>query len=170
MEQSMGSGSVHSRQAGVAYLLLLVAIAIIGISAAAAVSIGSAVARRDAEVQLLAIGAEFQRALASYAGVPAGAAAAPGARGPRDLQDLLRDPRQPGIRRHLRKVYADPLTGKDDWGLLRDSEGFIVGVYSLADGRPAKRTGWPPEWSGFEDQDSYAGWVFGLRAAAALPR
>lgn len=152
-------------QAGFAYLLLLIALAVIGVSSAAAVSLGAAMTRRDAERELLAIGGEFQRALDSYAGVPSGALAPPGARGPRELEDLLRDPRQPGVRRHLRQVYADPLTGKEEWGLVRDSEGTIVGVYSLAEGRPIQRTGWPPEWAGFEEQESYAGWVFGLRTA-----
>ena len=43
---------------GFAYVLLLAAIACIGISASASLSLGSAVARRDAEEQLLAIGVE----------------------------------------------------------------------------------------------------------------
>lgn len=162
----MRSGSARAAQAGFAYVLLLIAVAVIGVSAAAAVSLGTTLARREAERDLLAIGSEFQRALNSYAGLPPGANAAPGTRGPRSLEDLLKDPRQPGIRRHLRKVYADPMTGKDEWGVVRDSEGFITGVYSLAEGTPVKRTGWPPEWARFEEQDSYAGWVFGFQVAA----
>lgn len=161
--------SGNSRQhAGFAYLLLLIALAVIDVASAAAVTLGATMARRDAEQQLLAIGAEFQRALNSYAGVPPGALAPPSARGPRELEELLHDPRQPSIRRHLRQLYADPLTGKEEWGRVRDSEGFIVGVYSLSKGRPIRRTGWPQEWAAFEEQESYAGWVFGFQLMPGL--
>lgn len=151
-----GSRFARRREGGFAYMLLLVAVAVIGVAAASSVSLGSTLARRDAEQELLAIGAEFERALVSYGGV------APGARGPRTLEELLADPRSPQVRRHLRQVYADPLTGKSDWGLVRDSQGFIVGVYSLAEGTPIKRRGWPAHRAAFEEQESYAGWVFGF--------
>jgi type II secretory pathway pseudopilin PulG len=159
-----GSGAVGS-QRGFAYILLLVTIAVIGVAAAGAVSLGSTMARRDAEEQLLAIGAEFERALYSYAGMPQGLPAGPvppNVRGPRELEELLKDPRVPGIRRHLRQVYADPLTGKAEWGLVRDSQGFITGVYSLAEGRPIKASEWPERWRRFGGQEDYRGWVFGF--------
>lgn len=114
-------------------------------------------ARRDAERHLLAIGAEFERALVSYAG---------GARGPRTLDELVRDPRMPGTRRHLRQIYADPLTGRPDWGLVTDPQGFIVGVYSLAEGRPIQRSAFEAHWGHMEEADSYRDWVFGVRAGA----
>ncbi|HEY8357533.1 MAG TPA: type II secretion system protein [Ramlibacter sp.] len=162
-----------SRQAGFAYVLLLVAVAVIGVAASSAVVLGTSMARRDAEQQLLAIGEEFQRALQTYAGLPPGVAARgagmPGARGPRTLDDLLKDPRAPGIRRHLRQVYADPLTGRQEWGIVRDPDGHILGIHSLAPGRPIKRTEWPPQWAHFEEQESYAGWVFGVTAPARVP-
>jgi type II secretory pathway pseudopilin PulG len=147
---------------GFAYVLLLLAIALIGLAASAALSVGATVARRDAEQQLLAIGAEFQQALRSYAGVPVGAVAPSVGRGPRSLEDLVRDPRAPGVRRHLRQVYADPLTGKNEWGLIVDSQGFITGVHSLAHGMPIKQSGFDAPWAGFEDAQGYGQWVFGL--------
>jgi type II secretory pathway pseudopilin PulG len=157
-----------SRQAGFAYVLLLLVVALIGLVSAATVSLGAAMARRDAEQELLAIGGEFQRALRSYAGMPVNAATAsaviaanPG-RGPKSLEDLLKDPRAPGLRRHLRQVYADPLTGRAEWGLVRDAQGAIVGVYSLADGVPIQQGGFDAQWAGFEEAGSYREWVFGL--------
>jgi type II secretory pathway pseudopilin PulG len=159
------------RDAGFAYVLLLLAIALISIAATTAVSLGATMARRDAELQLLAIGAEFQRALNSYAGVPLGAAAPvmPG-RGPKSLEDLLQDSRAPGVRRHLRQVYADPLTGKSEWGLVKDSQGTITGVYSLAQGTPIKRSGFDAPWAGFEEAQGYGQWVFGFVPAGGMTR
>ncbi|MES3001261.1 MAG: type II secretion system protein [Pseudomonadota bacterium] len=152
-------------------MLLLLAVALISIAATAAVSLGGTMARRDAELQLLAVGAEFQRALSSYAGMPPGANAEPmPGRGPRSLEDLLKDPRAPGIRRHLRQVYADPLTGKREWGLVRDSLGTITGVHSLAQGTPIKRSGFEAQWARFEEAADYGQWVFGSMPAKGATR
>lgn len=144
----MRSGS--RRPGGFAYLLLLAAIAIVGLGASAALSLGAAMARRDAEQQLLAVGLEFQQALRSYS-TP----------GPRSLEDLLKDPRTPGLRRHLRQVRSDPLTGRQEWGLVTDGQGFITGVYSLAEGKPLKRSGFEPSLAHFEEAPDYRQWVFG---------
>jgi type II secretory pathway pseudopilin PulG len=152
----------RAARAGFAYLLLLLAVALISIAATAAVTLGVVMARRDAERELLAIGAEFQQALRSYAGVPAGAATPISGRGPRSLEDLLKDPRVPGTRRHLRQLYADPLTGKTEWGLVLDAQGRVAGVHSLASGKPIRQAGFEPQFAALESADSYQQWVFGL--------
>jgi len=159
----------RARCGGFAYVLLLIAVALIGLAASTSVALGSSLARRDAERQLLAIGVEFQQALHSFAGLAPGAASLPSQRGPRSLDELLLDPRVPGIRRHLRQLYADPLTGRAEWGLVRDPQGFIVGIHSLAEGRPLQRTGFDTRFAHLDDAESYSGWVFGL-AAAFPPR
>ncbi len=153
------------RPQGFAYILLLVAIAVIGVVAGSSLSLGALLSRRDAEQSLLAVGMEFEQALRSYAGVPPTAILAPNARGPRTLEELLKDPRHPGVKRHLRQVYADPLTGQAEWGLVKDAAGLIVGVYSLAEGTPIKRSGFNAAQPHFEDAQSYGEWVFGLPAA-----
>lgn len=172
MERDMRIGSACKYQGGFAYMLLLISVALIGIAAAGSVSLGAAVARRHAEQELLVIGAEFERALSSYAGLPSalqGGSLPAGAHGPRELGELLKDPRVPGIRRHLRQLYSDPLTGNREWGLVRDSEGFIMGVYSLAPGVPIKQSGWPPRWTRFDGQQTYALWVFGFASTRSPP-
>lgn len=156
----MGTG--RRRQLGFAYVLLLVAIALLGLLASASLSLGAAMARRDAERQLLAIGLEFQQALRSYAGVPPSATLPVAGRGPRTLEDLLKDPRVPGTRRHLRQIYADPLTGRADWGVVRDTQGHILGIHSMAEGQPIQRTAFEPALASLEDAASYRHWVFGL--------
>jgi type II secretory pathway pseudopilin PulG len=160
----MTSGNRRHRR-GFAYVLLLVSLAIVGVAAASAVTMGSTMARRDAEEALLAVGEEFSTALASYRGAANVAAA-----GPRDLADLLRDPRFPGVRRHLRKLYADPMSGSDEWGLIHDPTGAIVAIYSRAPGRPIKQQGFGERHAGFANASSYADWRFGDPAArAAVP-
>ncbi len=141
---------------GFAYLLLLVLIAVLGLVSAGTVARGHKASRNQAELELLAIGAEFRAALISYRG---GAQAAQAA-GPAELQDLLRDPRIPGVRRHLRKVYADPLTGSQQWGLVRAANGRITGIYSLAPGEPIKQAGFDERYPGFDGAKSYSEWLF----------
>ncbi len=157
----MASDRVARRTSrGFAYLLLMMALAVVGIAASFAVTLGAAAERRDAERHLLFVGGEFERALVAYA--------ATARRGPRELSELLRDPRVPGVRRHLRQIYADPLTGSTTWGLVRDREGFIIAVHSLARGTPIRRTGFAPGQESFADAEDYAGWRFGLPIAKAV--
>ncbi len=160
-------GTAH----GFAYVLLLLGIAVLALGTSAALQLSAESGRRQAEQALLFVGGEFERALYSYAGLPV-AATGPGAlggtlmaRGPRTLEELLKDPRVPGVRRHLRQLYADPMTGKPEWGVVRDPAGFIVGIYSPAKGQPIKQMGFPARQAHFEEATSYAQWVFGLPMA-----
>lgn len=142
-------------QRGLAYLLLLVALAAIGTAAAYSVSQGVAASRRQAELDLLAIGAEFEHAFHSHRGSKAGGASA----GPREIEDLLLDKRVAGLR-HLRKIYVDPLTGRQEWGVLRHPDGSIMGLYSMAPGVPIKRSGFASHRATFEDVQQYSQWIF----------
>lgn len=156
MEPPMPSGK-HRHQGGFTYLLLLASIAIIAMAAAYSVQIGSELSRKSAEQALLFVGSEFERAFRSYA--------LQSSQGPRTLEELLKDPRTPGTRRHLRQIYADPLTGQPNWGLVTDQAGFLTGVYSLAKGQPIQQTGFKPHRTHFENAESYSAWVFGLPSA-----
>jgi hypothetical protein len=60
------------------------------------------------------------------------------------------------LKRHLRSVWPDPVTG-GPWGLLRDGE-YIRGVYSLAKGKPLRAP---------EGVMSYEEWRFD--AVATMP-
>lgn len=154
----------RSRIEGFTYLGLLILVAVIGIVSTATLQLGSLVARRAAEEELLAIGAEFQAALSSYANAtPSGQK-----RTPTTLNDLLRDPRYPGARRHLRKLYSDPITGKDEWGMVQmGSE--IIGIYSLSNAVPIKQKNFEPEFIDFEDKTTYQAWKFLVPPAQGTP-
>lgn len=157
-----------AKVSGFAYVLLLIIVATIGLLSASSLSIGSQVTRRDAERELLAIGAEFEQALKSYAAASGSSGSPARGVGPRSLQDLMKDPRFPGLKRHLRQIYADPLTGRVQWGLVIAPGGSIVGIYSSAEGIPIRRTGFEPGQVSFTNAESYAGWIFGL-PNASLP-
>jgi type II secretory pathway pseudopilin PulG len=157
------AGHARSRQGGYAYLALLILIAIIGVVAAATAQLGNVYQRRMAEKELLFVGGEFQRALSSYASqTPVGQLTQPHV-----LDDLVHDPRYPNPVHHLRKVYADPITGKTDWVLVMSPDGqTIVGIHSASLAHPIQIAQFPAEFQGFEDRHTYAQWIF----VAQLPQ
>lgn len=143
-------------------LLLMFLVAFMGILLTVAGGVWYTDAQRDKEAQLLFVGAEYQRALASYL-----AAAPPGMGAyPERLEQLLLDERQPVPLRHLRRLYRDPLTDSPEWGLLKEG-GRIVGVFSLGKGVPVKQADFPAWAAGFGNAGSYAAWKFVARPAPA---
>ena len=159
MAGPMLSGSAASaRQGGFTYIGLLIMVALIAAGATASLGAGASLQRRDVEGELLAIGLEFRAALQSYADAsPIGQPTAP-----RELAELLRDPRYPGVRRHLRRVYPDPLTGAAHWGLLRSPDGRIAGIHSLSGAPVIRQANFPPGLEGFEKARWHSDWVFAM--------
>ncbi|WP_230427509.1 type II secretion system protein [Collimonas humicola] len=132
-------------------------VAILGIASVASLQIGSLLQRRAAEEELLRIGSAFQNALIAYSN-----ATPPGqSHGPRSLDELLKDPRYPGIRRYLRQLYVDPLTGKSEWGVVESPENSsIIGVFSLSEATPIKIANFESEFADFTGKTSYRDWQF----------
>lgn len=158
------------RQAGFTYLGLIIFVAIIGLVGAATLKIGSLLQRAAAEEELLEIGAAFSAALDSYAAAtPRG-----GSPYPPSLAELLKDPRSPAVRRHLRKVYVDPLTGKAEWGIvyLGGGETGVVAIHSLSTARPLKIANFDSRFKGLDNKEMISEWRFsaGERSlATAVP-
>ncbi len=151
-------------QRGFTYIALLILVALHGAVLAVAGTVWHVAQKREKERELLFVGDQFRRALRSYA------ASGPGLAGqlPRSLEDLLRDPRVPGIRRHLRRVYVDPMTGSKDWGLVMTPDGnAILGVYSRSQEPPLKTGNFPPDDQDFEGAATYSEWQFLYRPAGA---
>ncbi len=140
--------------------MMFIAIAGIGLSAA-----GMAwhyKVKNEKEQQLMFVGGEYKRALLSYYNAsPSGIK-----QYPVNLSDLLKDNRFPGLKRHLRKIYPDPMTGKTEWGLNK-SQGRIVGIYSLSKDKPFKVAGFDQEYEAFNGAKSYQDWVFGQNSLVA---
>jgi hypothetical protein len=113
--------------------------------------------RAAAEEELLEIGYQFTQALQSYAAVtPRGQP-----QQPPSLKELLLDPRFPQVRRHLRKIFVDPVTGKAEWGVmyLTEKKG-VVGVYSLSDEPPLKVGNFDARFAGFDNKEKISDWRF----------
>lgn len=151
-------------QGGFVYLAVLLFVALFGAISAGVVVAGSSMARRAAEEDLLFSGLQFRAAIRSYYEAGAG-----GHRYALSFDELLRDKRAPGVLRHLRRSYLDPLTGKDDWGTVRGPDGGIIGIYSTAPGTPIKVDGFAPELAAFKGQSSYSGWVFSFVPSPSRP-
>ena len=154
------------RSGGFTYLSLIILLAIIGLVTASALKLGSVVQRSRAENELLDIGAAFSDALKSYAdATPSGQPPQPPS-----LKELLKDPRFPGTRRHLRKIFVDPMTGKAEWGIqyLGDKVG-VLAVYSLSDAKPVKVGNFPSRYTGFEGKNHISEWKFSLTLAGVAP-
>jgi hypothetical protein len=156
--------SQHGAQAGFSYLWLLLLVAFMGVGLTLAVEIDSTAVQRDREKELLAIGRQFRSAIERYHATRL----SPGKHEyPATLEDLLRDNRVPGIRRHLRKVFVDPMTGKAEWGLVKVG-GRIVGVHSFSEKMPIKQDGFEVQDVGLRGKTSYAQWVFAYPADMVL--
>jgi type II secretory pathway pseudopilin PulG len=140
-------------QAGFTYLGLLIAVAIMGVSLAAAGTLWSFAAQRDREADLLFIGHQYRNAIARYY-------SAGGFRYPRELRDLLDDDRSPTPRHFLRKLYADPMSGAADWQIVRAADGGVMGVASTSQAKSIKRANFDGADAGFEDFERYCDWQF----------
>ena len=152
-------------QGGFAYLFVLLFMALFGAISAGIVAAGSNLSQRAAEEELLFTGTQFRNAIRSYYEAGAG-----GRRFALTFEELLRDPRIPGVRRHLRRVYPDPLTGTADWGIMQAPGGGIMGVYSKSAAKPLKVDLFPQEYQGFANKEKYSEWVFAyVPPGQALP-
>lgn len=147
------------RQRGFGYLGILFAIAIGSVALAGLGTLWSLERQREKELELLFIGAEFQRAIGMYYQRSPGSVK----RYPRSIEDLLKDNRFLGVQRYLRKNYVDPMTGKREWGLIQAPEGGIMGVHSLSGDTTLKRANFPLVHEGFEKARHYREWQFVYR-------
>lgn len=142
---------------GFTYLGVMVIVTIISIAATAVVQVGELARRRAAEAELLYVGRQYIKAFLEYEmHTPDGN----GNRAPAKLEDLLRDPRQPGVRRYLRELYADPVTGKRDWQLIRAPGGGIMGIKSASCAPTIKRSFPSGDLAYLDGRTRYCDWNF----------
>ncbi|WP_175885487.1 type II secretion system protein [Burkholderia sp. BCC0044] len=142
------------RERGIAYLGVLMLVGAIALGMTQVARAWQTVQQREREAELMFVGDQMCRAIASYYN------SAEGSRFPPSLDALVDDRRGPRVLRHLRRVYPDPLTGSADWGIVEAPGGGVMGVYSRAKGQPLKRRGFADDYAAFDDKDAYSDWVF----------
>lgn len=147
---------MRQKQSGLTYLAVLFAVAISAIVLMGESLFTSIERRRSQEEALLFVGDQFRHAIASYYESSPG----PVKHYPSSLDDLVRDSRFLATRRHLRRIYSDPLTEKKTWGQVLAPDGGIMGVYSLENAKPLKQTHFSEQDYEFERQSSYENWIF----------
>ena len=121
--------------------------------------------QRFKENQLLFVGKQFSRAItAYYLNSPGGVQ-----QFPKKLEDLILDKRYPTATRYLRKIFADPVTGNNQWGLIKAADGSIVGVHSLSDLAPIKTDNFGKGFEKFAQKKHYSEWQFTYNTVVVTP-
>lgn len=152
MASRMQSGNACG---GFSYLGLLCLIALASVGMSVVGIVWQIEAQREKEQMLLFVGDEYRRAIQSYAeATPAGHP-----QYPETLEALVKDARYPYIKRHLRRLYSDPMTGSKEWGLVK-IQNRISGVFSLSDKAPIKKSGFPEIYETFAVASDYRDWKF----------
>ena len=145
-----------NRQSGFTYLTVLYIIAFMGVGLALIGEVWHTAQMREREQELLFAGHQFRKAILLYYESTPGAPK----RYPRTLEELLKDDRFPSARRYLRRLYHDPITGKNEWGIVKAPDGGVMGVYSLSEEKPLKSANFRQRDKEFEGTARYADWKF----------
>ena len=143
----------RAAQRGFGYLAILFILAILGGGLALTGEVWHTAVQRDKEAELLFIGGEYRTAIERYF-------LAGQRQYPRNIDDLLKDPRRPTTERYLRKRYNDPVTGKAEWGIVKAPDGGIMGVHSLSEEKPLKTANFRLTDKGFDKSEKYSDWKF----------
>mgnify|MGYP001822349911 CR=1 FL=1 len=151
---SPGKMKRNHKQSGFSYIIVLVAVLLVGIMAQVTYQQSSYLRQRDNEAELLFRGSAYRNAIKAYYNANPTLK-----RYPKRLDDLLEDPRQPG-RRFLRQLYPEPVSKEGQWIVLHGEGGGIVGVASPSEDEPLKQAEFQPALVHFEDASRYRDWEF----------
>ena len=162
---------MQQSEKGFIFLWALFAAALAGIMLAGTGQVWQITSQREKEKELLFVGDQFRQAVMSYYNNESG--------GPKEypesLEQLLEDKRDVTTKRHLRKIFIDPMTNTTDWGLVEEpdpeqenssvsiSSGKkkgIIGIYSLSKGMPLKIDNFKDHNADFSEAVTYQDWKF----------
>ena len=113
---------------GFAYIALLASLAILMMALTSASESIAQNAKREREQQLFFVGEQFRNAIGSYYENSSQATK----QYPKTLESLLKDNRSINPDRHLRQIYNDPITDDVFWGLVKNEQQQIIGVFSTS--------------------------------------
>jgi type II secretory pathway pseudopilin PulG len=124
------------QQKGFTLLAVMAALALVALASHGVIWVLAQQAQREREAVLLQVGQEFVRAIGSYYESSPGSVKGY----PRQLEELVEDNRFLGTRRHLRKLYDDPVVPGGRWEVIRRPDGGIEGVASTSHAAPVRST------------------------------
>lgn len=141
---------------GFTYLTALMLVMVMGIMLGVIGQSWRAITQREREEELLFRGTQIRDAIVRWYTPHPGR---PLPRPLRDLKDLLQDPYSLTTVRYLRRLYKDPITGKE-WAVISDPNKGISGVASTSQDKPLKVGGFPDDLKDFTDKQKYCDWQF----------
>tara|TARA_R110002073_G_scaffold71694_4_gene175792 strand:- start:2180 stop:2851 length:672 start_codon:yes stop_codon:yes gene_type:complete len=153
---------------GFIYIWALFAVALAGVLMAGIGQVWQIQTQREKEKELLFVGTQFRKAFMSYYNGATGGVK----QYPESLEDLLLDNRSPIPKRHLRKIFIDPMTNSYEWGLIAEpipeqDSGIaaspktgIIGVHSRSKEIPIKSENFPGDYEAFAEAETYQDWQF----------
>lgn len=170
----MGANRLTST-AGFTLIAAMVAVTIIGIVLGATGQSWTMFMKREREEELLFRGMQYRDAITRWYNykpgtvtvpTPSAGPANPVALAPttvrplKDINYLLQDPGSAGTVKFLRRLYKDPITGKDFVPVL-DANQNIIGVASSSEDQPLKIGNFPEELKVLlADKKKYSEWQF----------
>ncbi len=143
-------------EAGFTYIAALVVVVIMGIMLGAVGQSWRMIMKREREEELFFRAGQIRDAITRWNKPRTGQHVATPLK---DLKDLLKDPRSMAKVRYLRRLYLDPITGKE-WKVIQDPTRGIIGVASTSDAEPLRTGGFPEEYADFEGKTKYSEWQF----------
>jgi type II secretory pathway pseudopilin PulG len=144
------------RQQGFTLLAMLIMINLVGLSLSLCGKYWYTIKKREMEKELIFRGCQFIKAIDSYYENSPGS----NMTYPSKLSDLLHDSRFSYKKRHIRRIYKNPLEPYNDWQTIVDKGKRIRGVYIKSEMEPLKKDGFPCELSHFIGKERYSDWKF----------
>jgi type II secretory pathway pseudopilin PulG len=158
-----GGKSRPGNERGFTYLMALMIIMVMGVMLGMVGQSWKTIMQREREAELLFRGTQIIEAIGrwnkgdKHVKTPL-----------RDLKDLLQDPRTVTTTRYLRRLYTDPMTGKE-WKVINDPNIGITGVASTSDAKPFKVGGFPAGFESLEKKEKYSDWIFDVKMLDKKP-
>lgn len=145
-----------SQSCGFILIGLLLLIMLSGIALAQAGVKWRDAQQRELEQELIRVGEAYRLAIGRYYNETPSLVK----EYPPNLYVLLSDNRFPIPRKHIRRLYIDPVTQREGWGIIEAPSGGVMGIYSLSDKPPFKTAGFRQHLRHLNNKKYYGEWYF----------
>ena len=149
---------------GFTFIAALFIVVVMGIMMGAAAQRWQTIMKREREEELLFRGSQIRDAIIRWRKPPPGQVTVQ-TKKLMDLKYLLEDPNSTQKIHYLRRLYKDPITGKD-FVPVPDPVWGIIGVASPSTDQPLKQANFPDEFKDFANRQKYSEWQFVYKPGA----